>query len=392
MKKTLNYNEKKVQKGTAVCIGANGFLLPVNKMNFYNKQDVFENRNSLNERATTKTLHVSLNFSSSENYETGFLMNIAQDYMIRIGFGEQPFLVYQHHDAGHPHIHILATTIRDDGTRINTHNIGRNQSEMTRKILEEKYGLIKAENSLQVNHKAIVPLDLAKIEYGRSEIRRGIANVLHGVLGAYNYINLPQLNAILGQYNVYADRGEEDSYIYSKRGLQYKVLDTDGNKIGAPIKASNLPGSPTLSDLEERFEKNKKLRDPLRGKLKYKLDRALQNSPVSVNELSNLLLKQNIKVVTRQSQDGKIYGITFVDNRDRSVFNGSEIGRQYSITGLKKQMTNPLSPNYHKRNQEAVTGFIEFNGLSPLAQLINPETDFNPTPYQLKKRKKKKKR
>lgn len=392
MKKTLNYNENKVQKGTAVCIGANGFLLPVNKMNFYNKQDVFENRNSLNERATTKTLHVSLNFSSSEHYETGFLMNIAHDYMSRIGFGEQPYLVYQHHDAGHPHIHILATTIREDGTRINTHNIGRNQSEMARKVLEQKYGLIKAENSLPVNHKAIVPFDLAKIEYGRSEIRRGIANVLHGVLGAYNYINLPQLNAILEQFNICADSGEKDSFMYSKRGLLYRVLDADGNKIGVPVKASNLPGSPTLDWLEKRFENNKKWRDPLREKLQLKLDNSLQSFPANVNQLSSLLLNQNIKTITRKSEDGRIYGITFVDNQDRSVFNGSEIGRQYSIAGLMKQMTNPAKLNHQKTIESAMNGFIEFNGLSPFAELINPETDFNPTPYQFKKRKKKKKR
>ncbi|MDE3252859.1 MAG: relaxase/mobilization nuclease domain-containing protein, partial [Bacteroidota bacterium] len=185
--KTLNYNEQKVQKGTAICIGENGFLLPLHQLNFYDKKQLFENRNSLNERASTKTLHVSLNFSSSENYEATFLMKIAEDYMSRIGFGEQPYLVYQHHDAGHPHIHILSTTIRPDGSRINTHNIGRNQSEMARRILEEKYGLVRAENQSLGLGKSIVPFDLAKVEYGRSETRRGIANVLHAVLGTYNY-------------------------------------------------------------------------------------------------------------------------------------------------------------------------------------------------------------
>ena len=49
--------------------------------------------------------------------------------MNKIGFVEQPFLVYKHEDAGHPHIHIVSTTIKGDGSRINTHNIGRNQSE-----------------------------------------------------------------------------------------------------------------------------------------------------------------------------------------------------------------------------------------------------------------------
>ena len=35
-----------------------------------------------------------------------------------IGFGNQPYLVYQHHDAGHPHIHMVTANIQADGQRI----------------------------------------------------------------------------------------------------------------------------------------------------------------------------------------------------------------------------------------------------------------------------------
>ncbi|MFX9193231.1 relaxase/mobilization nuclease domain-containing protein, partial [Acinetobacter baumannii] len=71
-------------------------------MNFYQKLAGFERLNSLNERATTKTLHVSLNFDASEKLAESKLLQIANDYMNNIGFGEQPFLVYKHEDAGHP--------------------------------------------------------------------------------------------------------------------------------------------------------------------------------------------------------------------------------------------------------------------------------------------------
>ncbi len=388
--KTLNYNEQKVQHGTALCIGENGFLLSANQMNFYDKKQLFENRNSLNERATTKTIHVSLNFSNSEDYNANFLMQIAEDYMSRIGFEQQPYLIYQHFDAGHPHIHILSTTIRSDGTRINTHNIGRNQSEIARKVIEEKYGLIKAENQSHVCAKMIAPFYFKKVAYGKSETRRGIANILHAVLGTYNYTSLTELNAILKQFNVIADRGAEDGFIYSKRGLLYKVLDANGNKIGVSIKASNIAGSPTLDNLEKRFEKNIGLRDPLREKLKAKIDVDLLQYPKTMSELSTMLLKQNVVVVARQNAEGKMYGITFVDNQNRSVFNGSEIGRPYSVAGLQKQ----IDSNHQRRpqiNDEAGTGFIEFNGLSVVAELMKPENEFNQSPYQLKKRKKKRK-
>ena len=119
-------------------------------MNFYQKLNGFEQLNSLNDRATTKTLHVSLNFDPSEKIADDKLLRIAELYMNKIGFGEQPFIVYKHKDAGHPHIHIVSTTIKADGIRINTHNIGRNQSEKARKEIEQQYGLIKAERQQQL--------------------------------------------------------------------------------------------------------------------------------------------------------------------------------------------------------------------------------------------------
>ena len=59
---TLNYNEKKVEKSTAECLKAANYLIESKDMNFYQKLNGFESLNILNKRATTKTLHVSLNF------------------------------------------------------------------------------------------------------------------------------------------------------------------------------------------------------------------------------------------------------------------------------------------------------------------------------------------
>lgn len=398
LQKALNYNEQKVRKGTAACIGENGFLLPLTKMNFYDKQEVFEYRNRLNERATTKTFHVSLNFSVREAYDAAFLMQVARDYMERIGFAEQPYLVYHHYDAGHPHIHILSTTIQADGKRINTHNIGREKSEPARKLIEEKYGLVKAEMQIKEN-KPITPVDTGKLIYGKTETRRGIASVLHQVINRYNYTSLPELNAVLKQFNVLADRGEEGSFVHSKNGLYYRLLDTDGNKIGVPVKASKISPHATLSQLYKKFERNSQLREPFKLFLKNKIDKVLLDKPQTISALAALLVKENIVAVTRQNAEGKMYGITFIDNEHHAVLNGSDIGRQYSVGGLLKQMSNSAADNSTsnalqtgQKHQGAETGLIEFNGLAAIDALVSPENEWNNTPYHLKRRKRKQKR
>lgn len=392
--KALNYNEQKQQQGKAMCIGGNGTLINANELNFYQKLAVLENRNSLNDRATTKTLHISLNFSPIEEFSATQFMEIATDYLHQLGFAEQPYFVYQHEDAGHPHLHILTSCIRSDGTRINTHNIGRNQSEFARKYVEAKHGLEKAENNRLKNETGILPFRLEKLEYGKSEIRRGLAVIVQAVYGTYNFTSLPEYNAILKQFNVLADRGKEESFTYQKNGLMYRVLDAQGEKIGVPIKASALPGNPGLKNLSARYEINRKHREPLKQKLKHTIDTCITKSPADLMQLKSLLEQEKVKVLTRQNESGRLYGITFVDMGNRSVFNGSEIGKSYSVSGILKQLNG--SPKKQARNHwihdhpiEQNKGVVEFNGWSMATELIYPIQETTHIPYHLRKRKKK---
>src|SRR5665647_134962 len=281
----LNYNEKKVQKGNAVCLYAANYLRDTKKMNFYQKLAGFERLNSLNERATTKTLHVSLNFDPSEKLSENKLIEIASVYMDKIGFGEQPFLVYKHDDAGHPHIHIVSTTIKDDGSRINTHNIGRNQSEKARKEIEQMYGLVKAERHQQLMKPGIKPVDVTKVIYGKSETKRSISNVVGAIFSQYRFTSLPEFNAALKQFNVVADRGKEEGRIFKNRGLVFRILDADGNKVGVPIKASSIGCKPILDNLEKKFTTNEIAREPLKQKIKNLIDECLQSSHNSIKNL-----------------------------------------------------------------------------------------------------------
>ncbi len=116
--------------------------------------------------------------------------------MEKIGFGKQPFFVYQHHYAGYPHIHVVTTNIQADGKRIDTFNIGRNQSEIARKELEIMFGLAKAQ-SLKIKEAfELKPVNVQKLIYGKAETKRSITNVLDAVVKNYKYASLAELNAI----------------------------------------------------------------------------------------------------------------------------------------------------------------------------------------------------
>lgn len=407
---TLNYNEQKVNKGKAECIHAGNYLKEGKDMNFYQKLAGFEHRNMLNDRATTKTLHISLNFSPSETFSKERLVEIANSYMAKIGFEAQPYLVYKHEDAGHPHIHIVATTIKEDGSRINTHNIGRNQSEKARKEIEQLFNLLKAERQTQLVKQPIRAIDLQKIVYGKDETKSSIGNVVNAVISKYKFTSFPEFNAVLRQFNVMADRGKEDGRIFKHGGLIYRILDEKGNKIGVPVKASSLSNKPILKKLEEKFTKNQPLREPDKQQLKETIDTTITRKPVDMKEFITLLAKEQINTVLRQNNEGRIYGITFVDNKSCCVFNGSDLGRNYSAAGIGTRLNgydtnikeNPviekektshengsaksveLSKTYNQESKEVRNTLLE--------QLMAAGQQNENIPFQLKRKRKKKKK
>jgi len=332
--KALNYNEKKVEKGAAELLSASGFIKESKDMNFYEKLERFQQLTSLNQRTSTNTLHVSLNFHPSEKLNNEKMIEIADAYITKIGFGNQPYLVYRHNDAGHPHIHIVSVNIQRDGSRISMHKIGERQSEKARKEIENEFQLIKASDHSLKEEKKVVPVDVAKALYGKSETRRIIANIVSSVIRQYKFSSLHELNAVLRQYNIKADPGKEGSRIANNKGLTFSHLDEKGNKIGVPIKASTLPGKPTLANLEKVFVINKTIKARYKKRLQTFIAWALNKSPADLKSFITELEKNNITVVLHQGKGGVLFGITYIDNYQKCVFNGSDLGKEFSAKAV----------------------------------------------------------
>jgi hypothetical protein len=386
----LNYNEQKVKQKKAECIMAVNYPKDLNDLNFYTKLSRLKKLASLNENTKRNSLHISLNFHPSEKLGRDKLAQIATTYMNKIGFGKQPYLVYEHSDAGHPHIHIITTNIQADGKRIELHNIGRNQSEKARKEITET----KESNS-------------QRIQYGKSETKRAITNVLDTVIDQYKFTSLQELNAVLRLYNITADRGNTGSRIFEKKGLVYRILNEKGNKIGVPIKASLIYSKPTLKYLEKKFIENEISRQEYKKRLKNTIDWSFLKKPAQpLASLIESLSKEKIHVCIRQNEQGIIYGITYIDHQTKCVFNGSDLGKQYSAKGLlekcrEKEVNNSKNkmqlpekniitvkdPEEIPFNREDISFIEKITGM-----LMTASAQYAFAPYALKRKKKKQRR
>lgn len=336
----LNYNENKVTEKQARCLAAENYPLAPEELNFNQKLNRFLHQLALNKKVTRNSVHISLNFHPSEQtLSPEKLQAIAQTYMQQIGFGEQPYLVYQHHDAGHPHLHIVSIKVRPDGSRIDMHNMGRKQSEEARKAIEKEFKLVPAEQQRLTPAQPLRPVPASKVTYGKAATKAAIQTVLDTVIRGYKYTSLPELNAVLNGYNVSASRGTLKSRTFQQRGLLYQVLDANQQPIGVPLKASVFYHKPTLAFLEQQFQKNETLRTPHKARLQATIDEVLTKSTDAFTTLDAALAKHQVQMILRQNKDGLVYGITFVDHRTRCVFNGSDLGKKYTYRGLIYRLT-----------------------------------------------------
>ena len=410
MSGVLHYNEHKVSQGKAELLLAHRFLQEPHMLSFREKVERFEQLLEKSPQVRTNTVHISLNFAMGEALETEKLQRVATDYMDRIGFGGQPFLVYRHLDAAHPHLHLVTTNIRADGKRIDLHNIGREKSEPARKAIELAYGLVQAEAQRQ---SAALPLAPALPEpalYGKSETKRTVSSIVTAVTRSYNYTSLAELNAVLRVFHVTAAPGTGNPQLHRKGGLVYSILDGQGRKAGVPIKASAIAGKPTLANLEKRFGQNRQTRKLYREALKKSIDRILHTAPPPDRvRFGQLLEKEKIQVLFHESAQGMTYGVTFIDHRRRAVLNGSELGKAYGAKALLERLSQERETSTAEKVSQEMPGrqltslraplaeppspaAMRFEALAIVQDLLKAGQQGDYLPHSLKVRRKKRKR
>ncbi|WP_343614955.1 relaxase/mobilization nuclease domain-containing protein [Flavobacterium sp.] len=400
----FNYNENKIEAGKAELIGDGNYPATASKLLKDSRLKLLLKQLELNANVKRGSVHISLNFDSSEsNMHKEKLMEIAHAYMAKIGFASQPYLVYQHHDAGHPHIHIVSVKVKSDGKRIDMQNIGRNQSETARKEIEKVFNLVPAQGRQKEKTLDIKSAKSSVLEYGAAETKKAIAAVLNAVIPNYKYTTIGELNAVLNLYNVTALQGSKDSRMFLHKGLAYQFLNDKKQPVGIPLKASSFYMKPTLAYLEIKFAANKTGRNPHLKRIKNAVDLAfMQNRIKTVSDLDRILIQDGIKTAERRNEQGILYGLTYIDHKTKCVFNGSSLGKPYSASGIEERCgiksfrassaAVKILEDDALKNKPSQSSFISAGELQKIIDsVLQPEFSADFIPSELKRKKKRKK-
>ena len=367
----LGYNFKKVEKGEAnILLAAE---LYQSKEGRYTMEDVLADMEALipkNCRTKKTVFHCSLNPHPDEKLSDEQLTQIAKEYMEALGYGNQPYIVFKHNDIAREHIHIVSLRIDGEGKKINDKFEKRRSKQIT-DTLERKYNLIP---SSKVNDKE--EAETPKVDMGKGNIKEQVASIVRTVLKHYRFCSLGELNVVLSKYNLAVEEVKMEFRGKKYDGLVYVPTDDKGGKISTPINASDIGRGVGYTAVQNRMQKSKQAIKPLISIIRYRVLQTMRTSPKTEEELQQRLEEQGLRVFIRKNESGRIYGITFIDDKEGIALNGSRLGKGYAANVFNGYFSNPThNPFLDETQYGSLSARLDQSATVHPSQLNTEESD-----------------
>ena len=283
-------------------------------------------------------VHISLNPHPEDVLTDAELQDIAREYLEKLGFGNQPYLVFKHEDIDRHHLHIVTVRVDENGRSIDTRNNFYRSKQITRE-LERKYGLHDAERK---NRRLDTPL--CKVDASAGDVKKQAGNIVKVLNGQYRFQTMGEYRALLSLYNMTVEETHGNVRGREYHGLVYSVTDDMGNKVGNSFKSSLFGKSVGYEAVQRKFARSKQeIKDrKLAGMTKRTVLSVLEGT-YDKEKFVAALKGKGIDAVLRYTEEGRIYGATFIDHRTGCVLNGSRMGKELSANALQEHFTLPYA-------------------------------------------------
>ncbi|MCM0315585.1 conjugal transfer protein MobB [Bacteroides fragilis] len=280
-----------------------------------------------NRKTEKPILHISLNPDPKDCVSEEQFIKLAEQYMQRMGFGDQPYIVYRHNDIGREHLHIVSVRVDETGRAISDSYEHERSMKVCRE-LEQQFNLTPATKK---EWKEGLPL--SPVDYDSGNLKGQLAGVIRPIAREWRFQSLGEYRAVLSLYGISVDevKGEYGGREY--HGLSYSATDKDGNKIGKPFKSSVFGKEAGIAALEKRMLSSAawmKSHKDIATDTVARIASAMQTAGRDRVLFERELMRQGIGVVFRTNDAGRIYGATFINHADKTVFNGSRLGKEFS--------------------------------------------------------------
>lgn len=344
-------------------------------------------------RTKKPVIHISLNPHPDDKITDEQFSAIAQEYIEKMGYANQPFIVYKHEDIDRHHLHIVTLAVDEQGKKINDGNNFYKSKHITREM-EQRYGLHPADKK---QFKEAFRLQKVRIEEGN--LKKQLASVIKPAAKFYHCPSFKEYRALLSTYNICVEEVKGEMYGKPYNGLVYFATDDKGKKVGNPFKASLFGKAVGYEALQNSFKASKeKLKEKhLAPKTKAVLAGALKCSATKEDFRENLHRK-GVDVLFRENEQGRLYGITFIDHNNGCVVNGSRLGKELSANAVAEWFDRPhpeLSASIQQSEKGGIPQTLTSDGDSVLGGLLDLPLETHGTDWeeeQFRRRMQRKKR
>ena len=283
-------------------------------------------------------VHISLNPHPDDILTDTELQDIAREYLEKMGFGNQPYLVFKHEDIDRHHLHIVTVRVDEEGRSIDTRNNFYRSKQITRE-LERKYGLHDAERK---NRRLDTPL--RKVDASAGDVKKQAGNLIRELNRRYKFQTMGEYRALLSLYNMTVEEAHGNVRGREYHGLVYSVTDDKGNKVGNPFKSSLFGKSVGYEAVQKKFARSKQeIKDRKLADMTKRTVFSVLEGTYDKEKFVATLKRKGIDTVLRYTEEGRIYGATFIDHRTGCVLNGSRMGKELSANALQEHFTLPYA-------------------------------------------------
>ena len=377
----IKYNADKVNEGKGQLLDTNKiFNDGTGKVDIVQALHDFERHMPLQMRTEKPVIHISLNPHPDDRLTDKELTEMAHEYMQRMGYGDQPYIIVKHEDIDRHHLHIVSVRVDEQGKRINCDFTKRRSLNILRDF-EQRYNLHRGQKQDNRQQNPLRP-----VNPDTGNIKKQVGNTVKAVFSTYQFQTIGELRALLSLYNLTVEevRGNIKGEDYN--GLVYSVIDKEGDKIGNPFKSSLFGKSVGYDALQRKATfskkniKEKNLTEPTKRALEYALKQTYD-----IDELQQMLKVKGIDCVFRYTDEGRLYGTTFIDHRTHCVLNGSRMGKDFSANALEQHFNTPIEeqqPFREHEGNEQERYHDSDTGTSDNQHQTQPSTDDSGTEYR----------
>ncbi len=320
MEGTLSYNQRKVERGVARVVGVANLPsdLPGDIRRTFMR---YENRNRRTDRVS---FQMSINPDPARDEERltdREVRDYADILMRRMGFGAQPYVIYEHRDIDRTHYHVVSIRTDWEGRKIRDFKDRYLLQRLMRENAQRFH--YRVGNGLPTGDgKKEETIGQRRFDPSGGDVRKQYLSLFREAVG-YRFETFSQFKAVCASFGLALDTRD------TAKGTELIIQGTDARGEGA---APRIGESELGEALYRRFEKRAKecrgmkpARRPDRDRIAREVSRCLSRSRDEQSFLS-LLSERGISATLFRTRGGEVFGATFVDAESRTAVKGSDVG------------------------------------------------------------------